>query len=118
VSDLTVAESAFVSAATKTMHTQAEIFDLRDRMAGETAAAERSMETVLREANITETTPIEVALGLQKRLMEAVIERSELGEDHAAVQQLRDRMAQLEAMLAEQTEAESQALGGLQGPTL
>lgn len=118
IEGLSIAETSFVHAVAESLQIQDEFAPFQARLHGALARAAHANEAVLKELGITDQTPIEEALALQRKYMELAIEHSGLGEDNPVVQSVRHRADEADEVYRVMADANDAHLGQTGGPSL
>lgn len=112
MSELTVAESAFVNAIIKVIEAQIAMYDLGESFKQLDEQAQRANEAVIKEKSYSNDTPVPELLDAQQRYLEAAIDRGEFDTAHPVIEILRGQFEEArEGFAAWQSEQ-------IQGPVL
>lgn len=118
IDGLSIAETSFVHAVAESLQIQDEFAPFQARLHGALARAAHANEAVLKEQGITDQTPVEEALALQRKYMELAITHSGLSEDNIVVQSVRQRADEADDVYRVMAESNDARLGQTGGPSL
>ena len=118
MTDIKVAESAFVSAVAETLKVQNQILELRMRLEQLDRDASRANEAALRERGISEASSFDDILDAQDHFLTLALDRAGLADDTPIAKAARQQIKAARDEYAEMVRAEASSFGGMKGPLL